>query len=65
MSFCKISGTAIDKKTYKEYLTLSSSSSLSSGFNLSWSINTNTFEDCIIYNNYKFTYDQILKLLDK
>lgn len=65
VAYCPISGGTIDSHKYLYYELLSSSSEISSGFTVSWCIDTNDIEDdCIIYNGYKFTYDALLSLLN-
>ena len=65
IAYCPISGGSIDSHKYLYYELLSSSKEISSGFTVSWCIDTNDIEDdCIIYNGYKFTYDALLSLLN-
>lgn len=63
ISYGKISGGSIDFKPYKEYLLLSSSKALSNSMTLNFSLDTNSLDDCIVYNGYRFTYDALLVLL--
>ena len=62
-SFGQISGTSIDNKTYRCYRLLSSNSYISKGFNVNWSLDTSSYDDCIVYNGYKYSYDSLLNLL--
>ena len=50
---------------YNEYLRLSSTNSISNGFNVNWSLDTSSLDDCIVYNGFKYSYDDILGLLTK
>ena len=63
ISYGKISGGSFDFKPYKEYLLLSSSKELSNSMTLNFSLDTNSLDDCIVYNGYRFTYDALLVLL--
>lgn len=48
---------------YNEYLRLSSTNSISDGFNVNWSIDTSSLDDCIVYEGYKYSYDSLLQRL--
>lgn len=48
---------------YNEYLRLSSTNSISNGFNVNWSIDTSSLDDCIVYEGYKYSYDSLLQRL--
>lgn len=63
ISYGKISGGSIDFKPYKEYLLLSSSKELSNSMTLNFSLDTNSLDDSIVYNGYRFTYDALISLL--
>ena len=64
ISFDKISGGGLDFNQYKEYLMRSSNSELSNNLTVNWSHDTGSIEyDCIIYNGYKYSYDDILLAL--
>ena len=39
---------------YNEYLRLSSTNNISDGFNVNWSIDTSSLDDCIVYEGYKY-----------
>ena len=48
---------------YNEYLRLSSTNSISDGFNVNWSLDTSSLYDCIVYNGFKYSYDDMLGLI--
>jgi len=48
---------------YHEYLSLSSTKELSNGLNVNWSIDTSSLDDCIVYEEYKYSYDSLLQRL--
>ena len=48
---------------YNQYLRLSSTNSISDGFNVNWSIDTSSLDDCIVYEGYKYSYDSLLQRL--
>ena len=51
---------------YREYLLRSSNSDISNNLTTNWSHDTGkTVNDCIIYNGYKYSYDEILLALSK
>lgn len=50
---------------YNEYLRLSSTNSISNGFNVNWSLDTSSLNDCIVYNGFKYSYDDMLGLITK
>ena len=66
ISFDKISGSGLDFSLYREYLLRSSNSDISNNLTTNWSHDTGkTVSDCIIYNGYKYSYDEILLALSK
>ena len=66
ISFDKISGSGLDFSLYREYLLRSSNSDISNNLTTNWSHDTGkTVNDCIIYNGYKYSYDEILLALSK
>lgn len=65
ISFDKISGSTVDLNPYIEYLLRSSNSDLSNDLTVNWSHNTGTTDnDCIIYNGFKYSYDEVLLALN-
>ena len=61
ISFDKISGSELDFNPYKEYLLRSSNVELSNRLTVNWSHNTGVINyDCIIYNGYRYSYDEVL-----
>ena len=66
ISFDKISGSAVDYNPYKEYLLCSSNIKISNNLTVNWSHDTgSTSYDCIVYNGYKYSYDEILLALNE
>ena len=62
LSCDKISLSSYDKYMY--YNLLSSNPNLSNDLTINWSIDTNNIEDdCIVYNEYRYSYDALLSLL--
>lgn len=65
ISFDKISGSALDYNPYKEYLLCSSNIKISNNLTVNWSHDTSsTYYDCIVYNGYKYSYDEVLLALN-
>lgn len=50
---------------YNEYLRLSSTREFSNGYNVNWSIDTSSLDDCIVYNGIKYSYDEVLNAITK
>lgn len=66
VSFDKISGSIVDSNEYKNYILLSSNNDISNNLTTNWSIDTSKTDiDCIVYNGYKYSYDEILLALLK
>lgn len=64
ISFDKISDSTLDFNPYKEYLLRSSNAILSNGLTVNWSHDTGDINyDCIIYNGYRYSYDEVLLAL--
>ncbi len=64
ISFDKISDSTLDFNPYKEYLLRSSNAILSNGLTVNWSHDTGNINyDCIIYNGYRYSYDEVLLAL--
>lgn len=64
ISFDKISGSGLDFNLHKKYLLSSSNSDISNNLTVNWSHDTGTTDnDCIVYNGYKYSYDEVLLAL--
>ena len=50
---------------YYAYLSLSPADEFSHRLNVNWSLDTSSLDDCIVYNGFKYSYDDILGLITK